>query len=73
MPVTVLKSVTGFFLIPYSAKMWLMSTFENEISKLIFFVSTLLDWYTGTKMQNRILKSVIFIRKICQKNVCSIC
>ena len=29
----------------YSAKMWLMSTFENENLKIIFFVSTFLDWY----------------------------
>lgn len=25
--------------------MWLMSTFENENLKIIFFVSTFLDWY----------------------------
>lgn len=31
----------------YSAKMWLMSTFENENLKIIFFVSTFLDWYNN--------------------------
>lgn len=27
-----------------------MATFENEISKIIFFVSSFLDWYTLRKM-----------------------
>ena len=31
--------------------MWLMSTFENENLKIIFFVSTFLDWY------NRLLRN----------------
>ena len=39
-------SLVSTFEKPYSAKMWPMSTFENEISKIIFFASTLLDWYT---------------------------
>ena len=38
-------SLVSTFKKPYSAKMWPMFTFENKKPKIIFFVSTLLDWY----------------------------
>ena len=61
----------------YSAKMWLMSTFENENLKIIFFVSTFLDWYiffvsTFLDWYNRAeknRKNVIFGIGFTQKNV----
>ena len=46
--------------------MWLMSTFENENLKIIFFVSTFLDWYNRAE-KNR--KNVIFGIGFTQKNV----
>ena len=57
--------------------MWLMSTFENENLKIIFFVSTFLDWYnfscllflTGTKQSRKNRKNVIFGICFMQKNV----
>ena len=50
----------------YSAKMWLMSPFENEILKIIFFVSTFLDWY---KQSRKNQKNVILGIGFTQKNV----
>ena len=48
--------------------MWLMSTFENENLKIIFFVSTFLDWY---KLHDLFRKNV-FIQVIkYRKNVCN--
>ena len=38
-------SLVSTFEKPYFTKMWPMSTFENENSKIIFFVSSFLDWY----------------------------
>lgn len=46
--------------------MWLMSTFENENLKIIFFVSTFLDWYKQSR-KNR--KNVILGICFMQKNV----
>lgn len=46
--------------------MWLMSTFENENLKIIFFVSTFLDWY---KTEQKKRKNVIFGIGFTKKNV----
>ena len=43
-----------------------MSTFENEKSKTMFFVSTFIDWY---KTQDLIFEKRVFVAQIFQKNV----
>ena len=45
--------------------MWLMSTFENENLKIIFFVSTFLDWY-NISLTNTFIKHYddVFVVKI---------
>lgn len=50
----------------FSALAGYMSTFENENLKIIFFVSTFLDWY---KQSRKNLKNVIFGIGFTQKNV----
>ena len=59
--------------------MWLMSTFENENLKIIFFVSTFLDWYrrpAGVELcvfkLHDLFRKNVFIQVIkYRKNVCN--
>ena len=46
--------------------MWLMSTFEKQILKILFFVSTFLDWYN---CQTDVRKNVFLRLTNYRKNV----